>query len=50
MESLFVLVLVLDYIEGEQNSGYKFVSSIKPLIFGLNHKDGICMCILCILK
>ena len=34
----------------KQNSGYKFVSSIKPLIFGLNQKDGLCIYILCRLK
>ena len=48
MESLLVVLLVPDTERGEQNSGYKFVSSIKPLIFGLNQKDSICICILCI--
>ena len=27
----------------EQNSGYKLVSPIKTLIFGLNQKDGMCI-------
>ena len=48
MESLLVVLLVLDYIEAR--AIHTFISSIKPLIFGLNQKDGICIYILMHIK
>ena len=46
---LVVILLVIDHIEST-SLGLNCVSSIKPLMFGLNQNKSICICILCILK